>query len=392
MMTLTRHEIEILLDSPECRDYVVSAYADMTVKNGFTRDVELHLKNQARAAADALRDTQARKDLEANIAVVKELVAEQAGTSSRGLAIFSSLARGLSHVVPLDFEVENRLIIDEEPYLLPILERWYGEPTCLAVVLDSNEAHLFSAHWGHSEWYRDLERNDAAESFERDKPRFNYKKRFTGVRHERQHALDDEKFLHEIRDAILGPMGQGQFAGLILLGQPPITAALRRLLPREIEDKIAGEAAHAMTQRPEDISDEVGKILERWKADQDRQILSELRERWKRNHLIGNGPVEVLDALQQGRATSILFGYRRDIAGARCNDCNYRFGVAVDVCPYCEGSCRTVNAVQEILRMAMRHRIPVHMFRQEREDPLASVDVAAFLKAEANWTPTSAAR
>src|SRR5689334_18435860 len=67
MSPMTRQEIEILLDTPDRRDYVVSAYADMTAQDGFNRYLELHLKNQARAAGEALAVAKARKDLDANI-------------------------------------------------------------------------------------------------------------------------------------------------------------------------------------------------------------------------------------------------------------------------------------------------------------------------------------
>src|SRR5262245_59339272 len=49
-IALARQDIEILLDSPNQRDYVVSAYADMTVQNGFQRHMQRHLENEARAA------------------------------------------------------------------------------------------------------------------------------------------------------------------------------------------------------------------------------------------------------------------------------------------------------------------------------------------------------
>lgn len=117
MMPMTRQEIEILLDSPGQRNYVISAYVDMTVKNGFARDVELHLKKQVRAAAEALPGTGARRDLETNLELIRQIVGDHSGTPAQGLAIFSSPPRGLRHVVPLDFPVENRLIIDEEPFL-----------------------------------------------------------------------------------------------------------------------------------------------------------------------------------------------------------------------------------------------------------------------------------
>jgi predicted Zn-ribbon and HTH transcriptional regulator len=388
MMPMTRQEIEILLDTPDQRDYVVSAYADMTVKNGFARDVEVHLKNQAKAAAEALSQTRALKDLETNLGLIRRIVADHAGTPARGLAIFSSPSRGLRHVVPLDFEVENRLVIDEEPFLLPLLERWYGEPAYLIVLLDSDEAHLFSAHHGQPASVRDLERRDAHQVYQRDKPRFTYKKRFARAQHERLHASEEDRFLHEVCDVVVEEWARDHFAGLIFLGQPPITASVRRLLPKDLEQAVAGEAPHAMTARPEDLSEEVGQILETWRTEREQELLAELRERWKRDHLVGNGPTEVLDALQQGRAAYVIFGTRRDMVGARCSECGYRFGEPVEVCAYCQGACKKVSAAQEILRMAIRHRVPVHLFRQGlKDDPLVPVGVAAFLRAESNWTP-----
>src|SRR5205807_6848033 len=100
MMPTIRQEIEILLDLPDQRDYVVSAYADLTVKDGFFRHVDQHLRNQARAAGEALATSPARKDLDANLEVIRQAVAD-ADPSARGLAVFSSVARGLRRVVQL---------------------------------------------------------------------------------------------------------------------------------------------------------------------------------------------------------------------------------------------------------------------------------------------------
>ncbi|MGC8644424.1 MAG: host attachment protein [Isosphaeraceae bacterium] len=389
MMPMTRQEIEVLLDAPDQLDYVVSAYADMTVKNGFSRDVDLHLKTQAKAAAEALAQmsASARKDLEANLDVIRQIVAEHAGTPCRGLAIFSSPPRGLRHVVPLDFEVENRLVIDEEPYFLPILEHWYGQPTYLIVLLDSDQAHLFTAHRGQPGWVRDVERQDVHVTFQRDKPRFTYKKRFARAQHERLHALEDDAFFRKVAGAVAEEWTRDHFGGLILLGQPPVTALLRRLLPRDLEQMVAGEFPHAMTTRPEDLSDDVSRILEEWRTRREREILPELHERWRRNHLVADGPSDVLDALQQGRAGQVVFGTRRDLVGARCSECGYRFGEPVANCVYCQAACKRINTVQEILRMAVRHRVPVHLFRQGlKNDPLAPGGVAAFLVAGANWS------
>lgn len=386
----SRQEIEILLDGPNRRDYVVSAYADLAVQDGFHRYIDRVLSNDARAVREALATAEARKELDANFEAIREAVHVNRGTTARGLAVFSGVARGLLRVIPLEFPVDNHLVIDEEPFLLPLLEHWHGEPFFLIGLVDSNEAHLFDLHHNRPVRVRDLEREDADEDIQRDKARFTYKKRFAATAHERLHGLEDSPFLRQVADAIEGQWKDGNYAGLILLGRTQDLAAVRKLLPRTIEERLVGEAVHAMTTRPDELTEDLGRIVDAWQAGREREILAELQERWKQDHLVANGPTDVLDALQQGRATQVLLGRRWDLAGAHCTGCGYRFGAPVATCPYCQGQCRTVNAVQDIMRLSMRHRIPVHRFRAEPgNDPLERAgSVVAMLRAEANWAPT----
>jgi peptide subunit release factor 1 (eRF1) len=388
-IALSRQEIEILLDSPSQRNYVVSAYADMTVQDGFRRYIDHALRNEARAVREALATAEARKELEANIETIREEVQTHYATSARGLAVFSSVARGLRRVIPLEFGVENHLVIDEEPFLLPLLEHWHGEPFFLIALLDSNEAHLFDLHHNRPVRVRDLEREDADEEIQRDKARFTYKKRFAATAHERLHGLEESPFLRQVAAAIEEQWRDGDFAGLLFLGRTQDISAVRKLLPRQIEERIVGEAAHAMTSQADDLTDDVSRLVGGWRARREKEILAELNERWKQNHLVANGATDVLDALQQGRATQLLLGRRWDIPGARCRSCGYRFGAPVAVCPYCQGPCQTVNATQDIMRLAMRHRIPVARLRGDgQNDPVEGAGgVVALLRAEANWAP-----
>ena len=391
MMAMTRPEIEILLDTPNRHDYVVSAYADLTVQNGFERHVDRHLKNEARTIAEALGGSKTRRDLDENIEVIRRALREPLEMKARGAALFSSVARGFRQVVSLDFPVENRLVIDEEPFVLPILEHWYGDPMHLIALVDSDEAHLFAARHGHPDRVRDVVREDAGEEFQRDKPRFTYKKRFASTRHERLFGLEDDRFFKSAAEAIVEEWKGHNFAALILLGQPPMTAALKKHLPREIAAAVAAEAPHAMTSAPEELTEIVAALIEKAQAEHEGRRLAELRERCQQKHLVATGATDVLDALQQGRAAEILLTCGTQISGARCDRCNYRLGAPVRTCPYCEGTTRLVNAVQDILRMAMRHRIPVQVLRRNpaRTDPLAPYNgVAAFLRAEANWAPS----
>jgi protein required for attachment to host cells len=393
MMPITRRDIEVLLDTPDRTDFVVSAYADLRVKDGFNNHVETELKNQARALNGALAASDVRKALDAHVSAIRRAV-ETANGGARGLAVFAGLERGLLRKVPLDFPVMNRLVIDEEPFLLPLLERWHAQPNYLVAVVDSHHVHLFEAFAGVAEEVGGVDR-PIDPNAQRDKPRFTYKKRFSQTQHERLTGLDADTFLKTVAETIKqhwGQNGGGAFTGLILLGQPPVTSAVRRLMPKELDQAVVLESSQAMTNRAEDVADDVARALEGWRAGRRAELLTTLDERRKEKHLIADGPIDVLDALQQGRATKIVVGSNRKIAGARCSACGYRFGTQVGTCAYCQAPCKTVNAVQEILRMAVRHRVPVFLLQDQAEnDPLAATGgVSALLRAEANWAPDAA--
>src|SRR5262249_55322384 len=156
------------------------------------------------------------------------------------------------------------------------------------------------------------------------------------------HGIEDVRFLREIADAVAHHVRGGPYAGLILLGHPSITQPLRSLFPREVEEAVVGEASHMMTTRGDDLADDVSRLIEEDRASRRARVLDEFRQRCEQKHLVACGPTEVLDALQQGRATDVLFGRGSDLAGARCRDCGYRLGAAAGVCPYCQGACSTI--------------------------------------------------
>lgn len=386
MTPITRPELEILLDSPDCQDYVVSAFADLRVRDGFRSFVDVHVRNQARAAHGALSEAEARKALDANLGAIERAIAN-ADSSAKGLAVFSGADRNLFHTVTLHFPVENELVIDEDPFVLPLLERWYGDPNYLVAVVDTHHLHLFEAYSGVPEEVKEIDRD--IPEMQRDKPRLTYKKRFAKTFDERLHSLEDDAFLKGIAESITEHWKTGAFSGLILLGSSTNTSAVRRLLDKVINAQVVEQHSQTMTSKPADVADDVARVMDQWRTRREGEILGELRQRWKEDHLVANGPTDVLDALQQGRAVQIVIGPRRDLAGSVCVDCGYRFGASTAKCVYCQAQTRSVNAVQEILRMAMRHRVPLHLFDRHRpEDPLAHVGgVAALLRAEANWAP-----
>src|SRR4051812_33982587 len=117
MMPMTRPGIEMLLDRAEGPGLVVSAYTDMTVQDGFHRYVEQNLQNLAAEAAKLLSEADAGKVFEENLDVIREAIRREYAPPAAGMAIFPGTASGLRQVMNLEFRVENRLVIDEEPFV-----------------------------------------------------------------------------------------------------------------------------------------------------------------------------------------------------------------------------------------------------------------------------------
>lgn len=392
-MPIKRRDLEILLDAPARSDYVVSAYADLRVQPGFRRYAEVELGNLARSAQLAMNGPEARRALDDHLEPILRAV-ESADPGARGIAAFSSPSRGLFHVIRLNFPVENRLVIDEEPFVLPLLEHWYGVPSYLLAVVDSRQLQLFEAFAGVPESVGGVSRQIDRDT-QRDKPGFTYKRRFSHTFYEHLHDLSQDDFLKQAAATIAEHMASGSFQNLILLGQPPVTSAVRRLLPRDAAAAVVDEHPQPMTSRADDLESAVAKAIDDWRHGQRARLLGELRERLARGHLVANGPSAVLDALQQGRATDVMLGlHRAEMPGARCHGCGYRFGQPTPSCPYCGEATRAVDAAQEILRLALRQQVArVHLMKPNGEpDALTSCSgVAAFLRAEANWSPLAAA-
>ena len=90
MIPMRLGTIEILLDAPDEQEYVVSAIADLRVKDGFRTCFDREFANEARAAGAALSETKARKALEANIGEIRAAVGGEVPPSARGVAVFGS--------------------------------------------------------------------------------------------------------------------------------------------------------------------------------------------------------------------------------------------------------------------------------------------------------------
>jgi hypothetical protein len=137
---------------------VVSCHADTSVAQGFEPHWVGHFKSEASRIRQALAaDERARDKFERNLTVIREAFETPEARRAHGLAVFSSAASGLLRSFALPVPVEHRLVVDEELYLVPLVEAMERGRECLVVLMDSHRGRIFAATPSTARLLRELD-------------------------------------------------------------------------------------------------------------------------------------------------------------------------------------------------------------------------------------------
>ena len=379
MAKLTHENIQVLLDQPKGRGMIVSCYADTSVAEGFRRHWRWPFKTAVSRIKQLLADDhQARLEFGRNIVAIRRVLRAARARQSPGVAVFSSVARGLLVDLDLETPVRDRLVADEEAYLVPLLELLHRQRTYLVVACDSHQARLYSATANHArqlaQWDESIPQHQHSAG-----QRWGYSQA-TIDRHRRDHILHFQK---ELADAIAEAWRSGTFAGVILLGQHPTLAALRGLLRASVSAAVVHEAP-LTTFTEQSAREASAAALAGACKTHDERLREEVARRLNEGYLVATGPAEVLHALGAGRALRLVLGPDQGLPAARCENCRSVFVGPHAECPYCRGACVKTNLWQEILLLALRHGVVTDFV--ESDGRLASLgNVAVLLRTEDDW-------
>jgi hypothetical protein len=359
MIDATQDAIQVLLDRPKGEGMIVSCYADTSMSDGFHWAWSQHLKSEAHAIEQRLNgDHQAGARFARDLGIIRHALEQPAVRHVRGAALFSDAERGFFRAFTLAVPVKDRLVLDEQPYLVPLLEATHRQRRYLLVLTDSHRGRLYEAAWGHTHLLREIEE---------DVPR---RQRSAGERWGKQPATiarhREDRLLH-YRKALAGAIEKAwvdaPFRGLILLGEHETIEALRAALAPTLADHIVHTGRYSWATGEPSPMTEVQVVLDGALRTHDAQLVAEFERRMHENHLVAAGPQEVINALRNGQVGYpgflILEPDRGEMA-TRCTRCKSVFTTMPATCPLCQGTCEKENLWQEILLFAARHHITAH--------------------------------
>jgi release factor family 10 len=389
MIAVTQDAIQVLLDHPKGEGMIVSCYANTSVTEGFLSLWSQHLKNEAEAIEQRLaNDHQALAQFAKDLAMIRHALEEPAVHHAHGMALFSAADRGFFQAFTLGVPVKDGLVLDEAPYLVPLLEAMHRQRRYLLVLTDSHRGRLYEAAWGHTHLVYQIEEDIPRR--QKSAGELWGKQQATIARHREDHLLHYRK---ELAGAIAKAWPDAPFRGLILLGDHKTIAALQPMLPSALEHHTVHTGPYSWARKEPNLDAKVQDVLDEVFRQHDARLMEELERRLHEHHLIAAGPQEVINALRNGQVGYpgyVVLEPDRGQMATRCTRCESVFTTIYATCPVCQGACEKVNLWQEILLFAERHNIVAHVV--DSYPALAQHGgVAAVLSRAEPWEPATAA-
>ena len=258
MAALTREHIQVLLDQPGGHGMVVSCYADTSVAEGFQAHWLQRFKTEASQIRQLMAgDHQAHLEFERDLEAIRRALESPEARQARGMAVFSAAGRDFFLALPSEVPFEDRLVVGDEPYVVPLVEAYLRQRGYLVVLADTHRAALYGAGPGGSRLL------DAIDEFVPKKQhsageRWG-KQQATIERHRKDHILHFHK---ELARRVEQAWDEHAYQGMILLGQREVLEQFRSLLPRHLAERVVHEAPHAWTEGQAEIDAEVRAVFD----------------------------------------------------------------------------------------------------------------------------------
>jgi len=359
VVTPTFKDVQWLADHPRGDGMVVSCYADTSVSSGVRPLWREHLKNEVKRIDETLADAPAaRAEFHRNIAAIEAVLASRRPASTRGMAVFAASQQDLLRSFTLASPLPNRLVVNEEPYLVPLLELLHRQRRYLVVHTDTHHGRLYTAVPGAVRLIEEI--REEVPKRHRAAGELWGKQQATIARHRDNHVLH---YLKDLAREIERAWPEERYDGIVLLGLHEVLQELRTHLPDDLARRVVREAPHAWVGRQVTLESKLGAIHAEALREHDRQVLEDVKRRLMERHHIAIGPQAVIDAIRNDevgyRGCVVMESDRGEVA-SRCTECGSLLARLIDECPSCHGRCAKTNLWQAIALLAAGHHVSVH--------------------------------
>jgi len=273
----------------------------------------------------------------ASMETIQDFLKKNRGTN---LAIFASEAHNFFRSVPLSVDIYDALIVDSSPYIRPlarILDEW--TPFTL-VILNSNQAKIFSVDLGETEQEKQLSSNIMNK---------HKKGGWSQARFQRLRKGAIQTFYSQVKD-YLDTHADEQ---IILAGPGPEKIRFKDMLPKHLQQRIVDVIDVDMDDEHTLLKESFDRLHEQ-EDTLSHQAVQQLKEEILKDGLAVYGLDETLQAVKRGQVDILLIEKDYKVKGCLCEHCQILKAGPVKDCPVCGGPVTEADVIEEIIEFAQR--------------------------------------
>lgn len=279
--------------------------------------------------------------------------------SRRALAAFSGRAAGVWETFLLAGTVRDILVLGHTPYIRPlthVLDRYRRVCTLL---VDRTRARIFEVFMGEIE--EESEIFDEVPAQVREAGWYGLSEK----RIDRHIDYHLQGHLQRVAEMTYAHFRSRKFNWLLLGGQPELLSEMKAALHSSLQQKLKRIFRLALEAPPKEVLEKTLELEQEVKGEEDRLLVSRLREALNPGGLGVSGVHETLSSIYEGAVYTLLVEEGFSQEGTRCPKCGF-LGLRPGPCPICRQEMAAVpDIVDEAVASALGKNMEVVCLRGE---------------------------
>ena len=340
---LNREELKEIAKMTTGDAYFVSLYLNTNPMTNIKNNYVIHVKNMFKKTAEQL-DKDVTKRIQGDMKKINSYILSNKRIFKKGLAILSSQEKELWKEFHLSIPIKNEIIIDNTPYIKPLLDILDNYQRYAILLVGKDSARLFIIHLGEIEEYTEVHTDDVPGKHKKGGWYALAEKSY-------ERHIDYHVGLH-LKDVIkkLDVFLSHEYVGRLLLGgSEEAVTKVRGMLPQKLAEKVIGTFQAEMFAHSNEILKKAEPLLRASQRKKDEKTVDDLLTKAMKNEAAVIGIEDVLHATQEGRIMKLLFLKDFKKSGLTCGNCGFLTVQTVSNCPYCKGKTKKVNYIVDLL-------------------------------------------
>ncbi len=372
---LSREELKELSEIKPDGGYYVSLYLNVNPVTNPRGEYLLHLKNMLKEASEST-DRAIYKKVKDDLEKINSYVTSNKREFKKGLALLSCEQAGFWREYNLSVPVKNSLVIDETPFIKPLLDILDNNPRYLILLVEKEKARLFVVHLGEIVEYGEVETPDVPGKHKKGGW-------FALAETHYQRHIDYHVGLHlkEVVKRLEAFLSREEIGLIFIGGSEEAVAMFKEMLPETVKARIKGQFGAEMFLRPDEILQRVEPLLAGCEAEEERRIVDELITRAMKGDSAVLGLEDVLNAAVEGKINTLVYVEDFRATGSRCRECGFLTTQSLQDCPYCSSAMEQIDYMVDLIsQMAVEKGARVEVLAHETDRLKERGNIGAILR------------